>query len=115
MKFHVLADTPSYWDGMQRECVSGNCLPKGRFEHHKRRDSCGKIKIPALGVSYKSTPMKNASNLSSENQKLFLKIFQHRFEKNRVSYKDILWTDVLEKLKSNPEKIRSLYQMENTG
>ena len=97
------------------ECVSGNCLQTGRFLHHIRRDRCGKIKIPPLGVNYKNTHIKKASNLSSENQKLFLKIFQDQFEKNRAIHKDILWTDVLEKLKSNPEKIKSLYQKENTG
>lgn len=38
-----------------------------------------------------------------------------RFEKNMNRHKEVEWSEVETKLKNNPEKIYSLYQMEKTG
>ncbi len=45
----------------------------------------------------------------------FLKNLKVRFEKNMHRHKAIDWTKVESKLLSNPDKLFSLYQMENTG
>lgn len=44
-----------------------------------------------------------------------LKILKGRFEKNPDRHKELSWADIEEKLKSNPDKLWSLHQMEATG
>lgn len=58
--------------------------------------------------------MKN-KELSAEEQKDLLTILKVRFEKNRNRHKDIEWSKIEAKLINNPEKIRSLNEMEKTG
>ena len=58
--------------------------------------------------------MKN-KELSAEEQKELLTILKVRFEKNRNRHKDIEWSKIEAKLINNPEKIRSLNEMEKTG
>ena len=58
--------------------------------------------------------MKN-KELSAEEQKDLLTILKVRFEKNRNRHKDIEWSKIEAKLVNNPEKIRSLNEMEKTG
>lgn len=58
---------------------------------------------------------KNVQSLSQEEKDKFLTILQTRFEENMKRHKDITWNDVVKKLKSKSEKIRSLVEMERTG
>lgn len=44
-----------------------------------------------------------------------LKTLKLRFEKNRDRHKDIQWEKVQERLELNPEKLRSLNEMEGSG
>jgi hypothetical protein len=53
--------------------------------------------------------------LSSEESEALLLLLQARFEKNVVRHKGLEWPSVQAKLKSNPEKLWSLNEMEKTG
>ncbi|MCZ4225036.1 DUF4256 domain-containing protein [Pedobacter rhodius] len=44
-----------------------------------------------------------------------LSLLKNRFEKNNKRHQDIQWMKVEAKLKANPEKLWSLYEMERTG
>lgn len=57
----------------------------------------------------------NKKKLSSEQQKELLAVLKIRFEKNMSRHKDLEWSKVQERLKVNPEKLWSLYEMERTG
>jgi hypothetical protein len=62
--------------------------------------------------------MKNSSTkkkLSSEQRQGLLETLQSRFEKNMKRHKGIEWSKVQAKLEANPEKLRSLSEMEETG
>jgi len=52
---------------------------------------------------------------SKSNQEKLLSIIENRFKKNMLPHKGIDWTNVSAKLKSNPTKLQSLAEMENTG
>ncbi|HEY8398005.1 MAG TPA: DUF4256 domain-containing protein [Flavihumibacter sp.] len=62
--------------------------------------------------------MKNKSKaigkLSADQQKELLSTLQTRFEKNKSRHKGIDWKDVVSRLKANPAKLQSLYEMEYT-
>jgi hypothetical protein len=58
--------------------------------------------------------MKNKSQLSTEQQEELIKILITRFDKNPKRHENIKWEDVQKKLKSNPEKLWSLNEMERT-
>ena len=53
--------------------------------------------------------------LSAEQAQELIKILKTRFEKNINRHKGIDWSKVQKKLEANPEKLWSLYEMENTG
>ncbi|MBS1954426.1 MAG: DUF4256 domain-containing protein [Cyanobacteria bacterium SZAS-4] len=53
--------------------------------------------------------------LSSQQSADLLKTLKSRFEKNANRHKGIEWSKVEAKLKSHPEKLWSLNEMENTG
>lgn len=53
--------------------------------------------------------------LSSEAQESLFYALQIRFEANMNRHPDIEWAHVEKKLESNPEKLFSLFEMENTG
>ncbi|MBS1610378.1 MAG: DUF4256 domain-containing protein [Bacteroidetes bacterium] len=57
----------------------------------------------------------NKKKLSSEESKALLAILKTRFEKNKARHKGIEWVNVQLKLEANAEKLRALYEMENTG
>lgn len=44
-----------------------------------------------------------------------LKTLKARFEKNMNRHQGFDWTDIQKKLEANPEKLRSLYEMESSG
>jgi ribonuclease D len=44
-----------------------------------------------------------------------LRVLEVRFKKNMPRHKDLDWTDIETKLKTKPEKLWSLYEMERTG
>lgn len=57
-----------------------------------------------------------SENILSEVEiKDLLKILEDRFIENTNFHKDIKWSDVSDKLKSNTKKLNSLNQMEATG
>ena len=57
----------------------------------------------------------NKTKLSSDQQKELIKTLQTRFEKNKDRHKGLDWAKVQARLESHPSKLRSLYEMEETG
>ena len=57
----------------------------------------------------------NQTNLSSKQSKELLLTLQSRFEKNSHRHQGLEWYAVENKLKASPEKLWSLYKMEETG
>lgn len=55
------------------------------------------------------------SKLSSIQTESLLDTLKDRFENNKNRHKEIDWKKVNEKLKSQPEKLWSLFEMEKTG
>ncbi len=53
--------------------------------------------------------------LASEQREALLRTLKARFENNMNCHKGLEWAKVQEKLKSNPEKLWSLNEMERTG
>ncbi len=61
---------------------------------------------------------KNSSNkkeLSAAQRKELVSALQARFEKNMNRHQGLEWDRVRARLEANPEKLRSLYEMEGTG
>jgi hypothetical protein len=52
---------------------------------------------------------------SPEQTKELLETLQARFEKNRNRHKGLEWSTIQARLEAHPEKLASLYAMENTG
>jgi hypothetical protein len=59
--------------------------------------------------------MSNNKKLSSEQTVELLKKLKGRFEKNANRHKSLQWAEVQAKLEANPQKLWSLYAMEETG
>ena len=59
--------------------------------------------------------MRNKKGLSPEQSEELLKILKTRFEKNMHRHKDLEWSKIQTKLETNPEKLWSLNEMEETG
>jgi hypothetical protein len=55
------------------------------------------------------------TNLSPQQLEELLRALRARFEKNLKRHKGLDWDKVQAKLKANPEKLRSLAEMERTG
>jgi Protein of unknown function (DUF4256) len=53
--------------------------------------------------------------LSTKQSESLLDTLKDRFENNKVRHKEIEWKKVNENLKSQPEKLWSLFEMEKTG
>lgn len=53
--------------------------------------------------------------MTSEQQEILLNTLKARFEKNTNRHQGMVWANVEAKLKSAPQKLWSLYQMEETG
>lgn len=53
--------------------------------------------------------------VSLKQYEQLLETLQTRFEKNKHRHEDLQWSDVLEKLNQNEQKLWSLFQMEETG
>ncbi|MFN8243867.1 MAG: DUF4256 domain-containing protein [Ferruginibacter sp.] len=58
---------------------------------------------------------KTKKNLPAQEQELLLQTLSARFEKNRQRHKDLDWKKILAKLKAAPDKLWSLYEMEQSG
>jgi len=54
-------------------------------------------------------------NMNPEQKEAFLSTLKTRFEKNMTRHKEFSWQKVRERLEANPEKMWSLYAMENSG
>lgn len=59
--------------------------------------------------------MNNNKKLSSDTIEQLLNILKNRFDKNMNRHKNLEWKKVETKLRSNPEKLWSLNEMEKTG
>ncbi|WP_292008954.1 DUF4256 domain-containing protein [Chryseobacterium sp.] len=59
--------------------------------------------------------MKHKKELSQEQMNELLISLKNRFEKNRNRHEDLSWEKIQSKLESQPEKLWSLFQMEETG
>jgi hypothetical protein len=59
--------------------------------------------------------MASASKLLKEDQEQLIGILKARFDKNTQRHPGIKWEDVQTRLESNPDKLLSLSEMENTG
>ena len=59
--------------------------------------------------------MPQKKQLSEKETIELLDILQQRFEKNKSRHENLDWTKIEVKLNSNPSKLWSLYQMENSG
>ena len=57
----------------------------------------------------------STNQLSPTQHNELLSILKLRFEKNPQHHKNIRWEDVKAKLEKNPDKLRSLHEMEQTG
>ena len=59
--------------------------------------------------------MKQSKSLSPQQRQQLLSSLQSRFEKNQNRHKGLDWTKVQARLETNPEKLWSLNEMEQTG
>jgi hypothetical protein len=59
--------------------------------------------------------VKARKELSSEQREELLRALKARFEKNMNRHESLEWAKVKARLEANPEKLRSLGEMENTG
>ena len=53
--------------------------------------------------------------LSNKQREELLGVLQARFQKNMNRHRGLEWTKVQARLEANPEKLRSLHEMESTG
>lgn len=58
---------------------------------------------------------KNNKTISAKDKENLIKTLKERFEKNMNRHKGIKWEKVEEKMEANPDKLRSLNEMESTG
>ena len=56
-----------------------------------------------------------SEKLSAEQRTALLRTLANRFEKNMNRHKGLKWADVQQKLEAQPAKLRSLFEMEETG
>jgi len=61
------------------------------------------------------TEMQKTKTINAKQQQELLRTLQARFEKNINRHKGLDWAQVRAKLETNPEKLRSLDEMEKTG
>lgn len=54
-------------------------------------------------------------SLSNQLREQLLKTLKARFESNLTRHKNLQWSDVQARLEANPEKLRSLHEMETSG
>ncbi len=59
--------------------------------------------------------MKTKKQLTPKQQEELFKTLKARFEKNMNRHKNLEWKKIQEKLETNPEKLWSLNEMEQTG
>ena len=57
----------------------------------------------------------NKETLSAQQRDALFATLEDRFEKNKSRHKGIAWAAVKARLEKNPQKVRSLYEMERTG
>lgn len=57
----------------------------------------------------------NKQKLTPQQIEELLNTLKTRFEKNMIRHKGIQWEKIQARLKANAEKLRPLYEMENTG
>jgi hypothetical protein len=62
-----------------------------------------------------SEPNKKAMSLGAEEREALLETLRARFEKNVGRHEGIQWPKVRARLEANPDKLRSLGEMERTG
>ncbi len=58
---------------------------------------------------------KGKQDVSSKEKEQLLRTLQARFQNNMTRHKGLEWAEVETRLEANPEKLRSLHEMEETG
>lgn len=66
-------------------------------------------------IKRKNKDMQEIKELTPETKKGLLETLANRFHKNMGRHADIVWADVLHKLEQQPQKLWSLFQMEESG
>lgn len=61
------------------------------------------------------TEERQREDMKAQERDELLRTLKTRFEKNMKRHKDLDWTKVQARLEGNPEKLRSLHEMESTG
>jgi hypothetical protein len=59
--------------------------------------------------------MEQGKDMKAQERDELLRTLKTRFEKNMNRHKDLEWAKVQARLEANPEKLRSLHEMESTG
>ena len=57
----------------------------------------------------------NKETLSAQQRDALFATLEDRFKQNKARHKGIAWAAVKARLEKNPQKVRSLYEMERTG
>ena len=78
-----------------------------------RQDRISLVSLRNAPFSNPISPMKK--KLSPAQKKELIRTLQVRFEHHMKRHEGILWSQVLAKLDSSPEKLVSLHEMENSG
>lgn len=70
---------------------------------------------PEKVINQGKTEMQRAKDMKTKEREELLATLKARFEKNLSRHKGLEWAKVQAKLEANPEKLRSLNEMERTG
>jgi len=76
-----------------------------------------KLINPILKIKKKTMIDLNANQktIPPEAHDDLIQVLQNRFEKNMQRHPDMKWVDIHSRLEKSAEKMRSLYEMEQTG
>jgi hypothetical protein len=73
------------------------------------------LKSPLMKIHANSIETMMLTKLTNQQQNEFLVLLQNRFEKNKKRHKSLEWNQVADRLEKFPEKIQSLFMMEDSG
>jgi hypothetical protein len=113
---------------MRKDCINLSGLPEICLslmpENRVVRINSGR-RLYAIGVAFQAEkrvslhPMNRNKNqladLSPAVRETLLAVLKTRFEQNPKRHKGLAWPKVQARLESNPQKLRALHEMENSG
>src|SRR6186997_2950280 len=73
------------------------------------------MKLSINGKEERTTKTQRAKDMKAKQCEELLRALKARFEKNMNRHKGLEWAKVQAKLETNPQKLRSLNEMETTG